>query len=59
LLAALDTGALRISHKAPSLADEGSEFTSVKTSTVLATAAFWLFGTALLGIIGFSRRKAI
>lgn len=58
LLAALDTGAFRLGLKAQSFADGSSEwFTSVTTSVVPVPATVWLFSTALVGLVGFSKRR--
>lgn len=61
LLTALDSGAFRIGLKVQSFADGGSEwFTSTTTTSVVPLpASFWLFGTALIGFIGISRRTRI
>lgn len=58
LTAALDSGAFQIGLHVQSFPDGGSEwFTSTTTTVVPVPAAFWLFGTALIGLIGISRRR--
>ncbi len=62
LLAALDSGDLAIgmhvrAFEGPGAVDFSEGF--VNTSVVPVPAAFWLFGTALIGFIGISRRTKV
>lgn len=60
LSAALDSGAFQIGLKVQAFMSGGSEwFTSTTTKVVPVPAAFWLFGTALIGFIGYSRRRTV
>ena len=58
LIAALNSGDLRAAIHVGSYANGGSEkFSSVPAVPV--PAAVWLFGTALIGFVGFSRRTKV
>ena len=58
--AALDSGVFQIGLKVQSFADNGSEwFTSVTPNPIPLPATFWLFGSALIGFIGYSRRRIV
>ena len=56
----LDTGLFRLKHTDP---DSGPSFylsstLGISLSPIPVPAAIWLFGSGLVGLIGFSRRKA-
>jgi hypothetical protein len=55
LIAALDARTLSIGVHVGSYANGGSE----KLSSVPVPAAIWLFGTALIGFVGMSRRRTV
>ena len=57
LIAALNAGTFNVGVHVGSYYDGGSEKLSI--STIPVPAAFWLFGTALIGFIGLSRRTKI
>jgi hypothetical protein len=58
LLAALNDGGLRVGIHVGSYAGGGSEKLS-NISPVPVPAAMWLFGTALIGFVGMSRRTKV
>lgn len=57
LIAALNAGTFNVGVHVGSYYDGGSEKLSI--SPIPVPAAFWLFGTALIGFIGLSRRTKI
>jgi len=57
LIAALDAGTLSVGVHVGSYADGGSEKLGTSVSAVPVPAAIWLFGTGLLGLIGFSKHR--
>lgn len=58
VLAGLDSGAFRLGLHVQSIGGAGSEkFISTTPSAVPLPAAGWLFGSALVGLMGLSRRK--
>ena len=58
-LAALLADNFNIGIHVHSFADGGSESFVTSVSPVPVPAAFWLFGTALIGFIGMSRRTKV
>ena len=59
ILAALDVGDLTIGLHIGSLDTDAGSASFTTTSAVPVPAAFWLFGSALVGFIGMSRRTKV